>query len=264
MLKEIFTIDPSTSDVHPSFLLHGQPNFRDLGGYKNVDNKKVKTGLVYRSGQLNDLNQQDILLLEQLELHTIVDFRSTQEIASKKNQIPPTVKNIIELSIDPGNLSYSNIEKMIQQGDTAASEQFLMDINQQLVLDNQNQYKAFFELLNKSSNMPLSFNCTAGKDRTGFAAALFLSALNVNIELIYTDYLQTNKRVESYVKKLIDTYNLKDPQQIQVVQNLMSVKKSYLQSAFQTIEQHYDSVENYLKQVLQVDTHYLQKIYLED
>ena len=40
--------------------LQGAVNFRDLGGYKNKDSKKVKTGLLYRSAALNTLTDADI------------------------------------------------------------------------------------------------------------------------------------------------------------------------------------------------------------
>ena len=39
---------------------------------------------------------------------------------------------------------------------------------------------------------PLVFHCTAGKDRTGFAAALILLSLGVQREAVMQDYLLTN------------------------------------------------------------------------
>ncbi len=36
--------------------LDGQPNFRDLGGYKTSDGRTVKSGLMFRSGELWFLN----------------------------------------------------------------------------------------------------------------------------------------------------------------------------------------------------------------
>jgi len=35
--------------------LEGEPNFRDLGGYKTADGKTVKWGQIYRSGKLSNL-----------------------------------------------------------------------------------------------------------------------------------------------------------------------------------------------------------------
>lgn len=47
-----------------------------------------------------------------------------------------------------------------------------------------------------AGEVPLIFHCSAGKDRTGLAAALVLSALEVPRETIYEDYLLTNTAVD--------------------------------------------------------------------
>ena len=45
----------------------------------------------------------------------------------------------------------------------------------------------------ETDKTPLMFHCTAGKDRAGFAAALFLAALGVERETIIEDYMLTNE-----------------------------------------------------------------------
>jgi protein-tyrosine phosphatase len=40
--------------------LEGQPNFRDLGGYETADGRKVKSGVVFRSGELHRLTDADV------------------------------------------------------------------------------------------------------------------------------------------------------------------------------------------------------------
>lgn len=261
MLKQSFDFE-SPQGQSDTYLLQSQPNFRDLGGYITQDKKQIKKGLIYRSGQLNELTVADQQKLSNLKVETVIDFRSQQEINSKPHPLPTCINNVIELSITPGNLGFSAIEKMIETGQVKQSERFLMDINEQLVLDNQSQYKSFFDILEHRKETPLVFNCTAGKDRTGLAAALFLSAMGVQREIIYNDYLQTNKRVEPMIKSLLETYKIKQPDQIQATINLMSVKLCYLQCAFKTIETHYQSVDNYLHQILKIDSHRLKSLYL--
>lgn len=48
-----------------SILLEGQPNFRDIGGYQTTDGRTVKKGLVYRSGELPRLTDQDVQILNE-------------------------------------------------------------------------------------------------------------------------------------------------------------------------------------------------------
>ena len=39
--------------------LEGQTNFRDLGGYRTADGRRVKWGKIYRSGELSRLTDAD-------------------------------------------------------------------------------------------------------------------------------------------------------------------------------------------------------------
>ena len=47
-----------------------------------------------------------------------------------------------------------------------------------------------------AGEVPLAFNCSAGKDRAGTAAALILSALGVPRETVVEDYVLTNRVVD--------------------------------------------------------------------
>jgi len=62
--------------------LQGQPNFRDIGGYKTRDGGKVETGLVYRSGELPRLTDKDLEKLRALGVRTVVNFLTPAEIES--------------------------------------------------------------------------------------------------------------------------------------------------------------------------------------
>jgi len=60
--------------------LEGQPNFRDLGGYETDDGRRVKTGEIYRSGELSHLTDEDIAALEGLQIRTVVNLLLPEEI----------------------------------------------------------------------------------------------------------------------------------------------------------------------------------------
>ncbi|MFM2325993.1 MAG: hypothetical protein RIR31_195, partial [Bacteroidota bacterium] len=110
------------------------------------------------------------------------------------------------------------------------------------------RYKPVFEtLLNNNSDSAVLFHCTAGKDRTGICTALILYALNVDENIIMQDYLASNyyrqADNERMKKMLVDTYHMKE----EVVEGMMSVKESYLQSTFDAIKNKYGSINNFLK-----------------
>ena len=66
------------------------------------------------------------------------------------------------------------------------------DTYRAFVLDNTPRFKELFAHL-LDNGEPLVFHCTAGKDRTGLAAALVLYALDVSESDIWHDYLLTNQ-----------------------------------------------------------------------
>ena len=94
----------------------------------------------------------------------------------------------------------------------------------------------FDHLLGDSA--PLVIHCTAGKDRTGFACALILHALEVPDDLIAEDYLMTNR---FYRRDPAHSPDLPDD----VKQALSSVQASFLAAAFEAISADYGGLENY-------------------
>lgn len=110
---------------------------------------------------------------------------------------------------------------------------------------------------------PLVIHCTAGKDRTGWAAALILLALGVSREAVREDYLLTNqlyRRPAELAAKAAQSV----PQDILDV--LWRVQMPFLDSAFALAEQHAGSMDRYLAEVLGVDAAARQRLaqrYLE-
>ncbi|WP_010255685.1 tyrosine-protein phosphatase [Myroides injenensis] len=247
---------------HLQPILVGQPNFRDLGNYQTSFGKKTKTNLVYRSGDFSNLKDIDIQVLNEKALTTIIDFRSEEERVERKSIYPESIENKIYLPLNPGNLSRNKVEQIIYNGDVKATHQLLLDINEMLVLEGQSQYKAFFQQLQNTSNpMPLMFNCTAGKDRTGLAAALFLSALGVQEQDTIEDYLLTNNNLGFTASELKDLFNLQNSNQADALYTLLSVKEDYIQNALRTIRKNYATTESFLVNQLGVDIGKMQELY---
>ena len=116
------------------------------------------------------------------------------------------------------------------------------------------RYKPFFEkLLALPASQALLFHCTAGKDRTGIGAALLLSALGVSHETIVEDYLASNVYRKTSNTKLADQLVQKMHINEQVANDLLSVKKEYLNATFDAINKQYGLVSNFLKGPLGLD-----------
>ena len=232
--------------------LDGGFNTRDLGGYKTVDGKVVKKHLLYRSDDLSTLTPKGIEQAEKLRLKTIIDFRTEKEAKTATSLMHSKVENVRHLPIGFGNLTELAGLSFVADKDY---EQFMIDGNRWFISNAQNQYREFFEILSDPSNAPVLYHCTAGKDRTGFATALLLSALGVDRETIYEDYLLSAIYLKpKYAHMLEDN---------PAIAPLITVKKSYLEAAFDEIEKNYASVENYLVQVLNVDIQKMKALYTE-
>lgn len=231
--------------------LEGGANYRDMGGYRTADGHYVRWGKVFRTDDMHRLTQADLAYLSAIPIATIVDFRSAQEIADGPDLLPQSVRSHIELSISPGNLS--DAEDIMTAEDAA---RYMADMNVLMVTDSAiiEKYREFFALLQDEENLPLSFHCTAGKDRTGMGAALFLASLGVDEQTIMKDYLLSNKYLEPKYGAITTMYPHLKP--------MMTVDASYLGAGLAAIKEQHGTVENYLRNVLGVDIAKMRKIYL--
>lgn len=233
--------------------MEGGYNFRDLGGIKTKDGRYVKWGKILRSDDLHNLTENDLKYLASIPLISIVDFRSKEEIEKGPDRVPVSVKEDYRLSISPGNLlAVATLDNLTLD----QSEKAMQDINRLLVTDSIaiKQYKKMFDLLQNESDVPLMFHCSAGKDRTGMGAALILSALGVDEDTIYKNYLESNVYLADKYSAYIDA----KPQ----MRPLFEVKKEFLKAGLDQIKKDHGSIDNYLENVLMVDITQMKNIYL--
>lgn len=239
------------NDSIPSRILpiEGAYNVRDLGGYPAADNKFVKWRKVIRSGDLHLLTDNDLTYLNDIPIKTYIDFRDQEEVALAPDRAPASLTNRVHLPIETGNII--SLEKITPE----LAESALVDGNKYFVRENQEIYKDFFRLLMHEENTPLLFHCSAGKDRTGFGAALFLASLGVDRELIIEDYLLTNECLKDKYTDIVA--------QMPTLKPLFEVRKEYIQAAFEVIDNEYGGMENYLTNQLDVDLKRMRDLYTE-
>ena len=73
--------------------LDGTTNTRDIGGYVNKYNVKLKYNKLFRSDKLSELTKSDIETLKNLGIKKIIDFRGHLERETQPNVViktPPT------------------------------------------------------------------------------------------------------------------------------------------------------------------------------
>lgn len=228
----------------------GAPNLRDLGGYAAADGKKVKIGQVFRSDDLNDLSEADLALLASLGIKTVVDFRDRREAALCPDRLPLTVRRSVNIPIEAGRLMSGFSDGRLDRDKTMG---IMVSVYRALVNDFQPSFREFFDLLADAGNTPLLFHCTAGKDRTGLAAALFLSALGVERVVVFADYLLSRELLKSKYVFGVDYDHVMEP--------LYSVAPEFIEAAFGVIDGQYGGPERYLSEKLGVDIARFREMY---
>lgn len=236
--------------------MSGGFNFRDMGGIKNKDGRFVKWGKVFRADDLSLLTGEDLLYLAAIPIATVVDFRSKSEIEEAPDRLPNTVNKHLLLSIDPGSLNTSGLAGMKEMVEKEGADEVMKKMNRSFSTDSTYiaQYRQFFDALQNDSDIPLLFHCTAGKDRTGMGAALFLLSLGVDEDIVFQDYMLSN----IYLEPKYGAMKAKYPE----MGAMFTVKKEFLRAGLDEIIKNYGSVENYLKNMLNVDLNKMQNKFL--
>ena len=128
--------------------------------------------------------------------------------------------------------------------------------------DDSSGFRKFFRILEQAEEFPLVYHCAAGKDRTGIASVLLLTALGVDMETVRKDYFLSNDKLKAYADKLIRkvTENGKNGE---ILRPMMEVRPEYLQAAFDEIDQGFGGMKNYLGRILDIDIELLKNKYLE-
>lgn len=234
--------------------LEGGQNFRDLGGYKTSDGREVKWGALYRSGAMNRLTEADFRYLASLGLQTVVDFRDNKERSKEPVSWPaassPTVFTR-DYSMDHSALA-GQLTKPGLTGEKATAA--MAELYREIPITFADQYKVLFQQLLQDKGA-LAFNCSAGKDRTGVAAAILLTALGVPRETVVEDYLLSNQYFRPRKDMLAndreaELYSRLSPD---VLKALMGVDRSYLEAAFATMESQPGGMDGYLRDKLGLD-----------
>ncbi len=229
--------------------VQGAHNMRDLGGYEAAEGKHIKWRTLLRSDELCDLTDADLDYLAGLPLRTDIDFRGEPEQQSAPDRLPDPSPAYHPLCIDAANIS-SFLDTETDQTSSPMEKIYL-----HIVRHFQPILREFFQLLASEHTAPVLFHCTAGKDRTGIAAALLLSALGVDRTVIIQDYLLSVEFLKKKYGTLAAAYPSLAP--------MLTVQKEYLEAVFQTIDSEFGGMDNYLTHHLQVDIEKLRKLYTE-
>jgi protein-tyrosine phosphatase len=240
--------DTTSDETAPRELarLASADNFRDVAGtgdgYPTATGGRVRRGAFYRSNELQ-LTAADADFLAGLGITTIHDLRGQMEVDAHPDVAVPGAKwHHVEVSGIPMEL-VSGLE------DAEAAQRVMRQVYDVFVRAPEAR-AAYSALLTDLATGPLPqlFHCTAGKDRTGWAAALLLEIAGVDRATILADYLLTNTVSSATRTKylaLIAEHLGEDKKA--VYEPTMVVEESFLQTAYDSVTELYGSVDGYLR-----------------
>ncbi|MGV9987317.1 tyrosine-protein phosphatase [Streptomyces olivaceus] len=251
MTQQVPSTEPSLTGVR---------NLRDLGGLPTEDGRRVRQGVLFRSGHLAYATTEDGVFLASLGLHTVFDFRNA---ADRKLEGPdvelPGVRNVNLPLSDPAE--GAEFWKMVRDGDLDQLRGILADGKgatrmtgsyRAIIKERTAEHSRVLHALAEDS-VPALMHCSAGKDRAGLSIAVTLLALGVEREAVVEDYLKSNATHRRYkVRRSSTAASAYSPEVMELLSPLFDARAEYLTAAFDVVDETWGGVDAYLEKGLRL------------
>jgi protein-tyrosine phosphatase len=246
----------NTEPLRAEFTLEGASNFRDFGGCLAADGSRVRRGHLFRSNKLSMLTEADHARLDAAGIRTIFDLRLDDE-----RMRDPTSWTHPELVIEtyPPRKKRRLVDMAREYpGTPEGALQLMHEFYARMPHSMTHMFSSILRRL-AAGGAPCVIHCTAGKDRTGVAAAMVLGALGVPREAIVADYVMTREvwRPEAdLARPAINTGNIVEvrsgyPPEARAA--MVDAAPSYIAAALDSAEERYGSLEGYLAEALELE-----------
>ena len=235
--------DATTAAGEELVRLASADNFRDVTGpgYRSHDGTPLRAGVLYRSNELG-LTHEDATTLAGLGVAAIYDLRGAHEIEAHPDvAVPGAVNEHLEVGGIP-------MEEVAALASVDEADRVMHRVYAGFVEDAGGR-AAFSALLHRlaHADRPQLFHCTAGKDRTGWAAALVLHVAGVPRDLIVEDYLHTNDRSADTRDKYLGLVRAHlGGDKVPVYERVLAADESFLATGWAAAEAAYGSLDGYL------------------
>jgi len=234
-------------------------NFRDVSGpdaaYAGADGSTLRRGVAYRSNELL-LTDADAESLGRLGVGAIYDLRTGHEVEAHPDaEVPGARWHHLEVTGIP-------MDAVSSLGDRDTAHDVMLRVYRGFV-EVEGARAAFATLLRSvaESDAPVLFHCTAGKDRTGWAAALMLHVAGVDDETILEDYLLTNTFSSATREKYLGLVREHlGADKVDVYERVMVADEAYLQAAYDAVTAAYGDRRGYLRDGLGLNEATLERL----
>ncbi|MFE3254915.1 tyrosine-protein phosphatase [Nocardia sp. NPDC059091] len=227
-----------TSARHDQFLISGTFNFRDLGGARTAGGSTMRDGVLLRSAQLSRLDETGLTTLGKLGVTDVHDLRGFAEIDHIGHDVVP---DGVRLKVTPFDPRMGETPPHEARRHSSASGHMLEVYRLFPALPE--AHVAIRSLADSVLNGTALVHCAAGKDRTGWAVATLLRAVDVIEEDIYADYLLSNDAVPTL--RALMTAGTDE----ELSDDLLGVRPEYLESGTNSMNAMYGGLDGYLAEI---------------
>ncbi|MDQ0792087.1 tyrosine-protein phosphatase [Streptomyces sp. B1I3] len=236
-------------------------NLRDLGGIALGRDRRLRQGILLRSGQLSDFDAESDMAVAALGIRTVVDLRTADERRWAPDRLPPGARLFVaDVLGDHPVVGPARLRALLSDADGAATslgggraESLLAQSYRDMVLSPGAgaAYRAFLETAADPRARPLLFHCASGKDRTGWATALLLLLAGASRDVVQAEFLAVNRAIRAafapVVRRYLDAGG--DPD---IASAIIEVRPRYLDAALDAMDERWGGLEGYLRDGLRV------------
>jgi len=236
----------------------GIENFRDFGDYA-AGERRLKGGLLYRSGHHGQATQADLARLADLGLGVVVDLRR----ANEREQQPSPRWTELGAQVIDNSIEQTELEEwgdFVMRSDLTPQSfrDYMLDYYGKAPFEARHVdlYRRYFQALAEAEG-PVLVHCSAGKDRTGILCALTHHLAGVGEDDVVADYLLTNdmERIARRLPLMREAVEQNTGRRMsdEALITALRVEPEYLEIAFDAMRARHGSPDGYLQQVLGLD-----------
>jgi protein-tyrosine phosphatase len=167
--------------------LGGSHNFRHMGGYPAAGGRTTRGDRLYRSGWFA-LEGDDVARFSALGITQLFDLRTAAERDKQPLVLPDGGPEQISLPMASGSMgAYLDTVSRLEP-DEIDCKSAMVRMYGEMPEQGMAAFASLFEQLAEGEGGALII-CATGKDRTGVASALLLTALGVSREDVLADYM---------------------------------------------------------------------------
>lgn len=189
--------------------LEGAANARDVGGLPTSDGGVTADRTLLRADNLQGLTPADVkLLVDDFNLRTVVDLRSSNEVESEGPGPLRSVDTVrhVHLSVLPerGEMTDAAADALFTRREQALArypDDPMCALYLGYLEDRPENVVGALRTIADSPSAAL-VHCAAGKDRTGVVVALSLTVAGVRREAVVADYAASGTRISGIMARL--------------------------------------------------------------